>query len=208
MPPVGQKRTWGNGEASDFRYAMPPDASAGKNFISVMPVSSTVITSETVAVPGRQGSPVCDIAANSDGVAPGDTRKLAPASAAFAAWSGVVIVPAPTTMSGTSSAIARIASTATGVRSVSSIAGSPPATSALASGTASATRSMTTTGMTGTRSNTDVDTSSSRVLDNGHLLLWRVIRGEHTRSRIGRPNGSAERGEQLPAGAGPLLALR
>ena len=35
IPPVGQNRAAGTGEAIDFRNAAPPDASAGKNFSSV-----------------------------------------------------------------------------------------------------------------------------------------------------------------------------
>ena len=59
-------------------------------------------------------------------------------------------------MSGTSAAIRSMASSAAGVRSVSSITGSPPSTSARAIGTASAASCTTTTGMTGTMSSNDV----------------------------------------------------
>ena len=79
MPPVGQKRAAGSGEASDFRYAAPPEASAGKNFISEKPASSTAIASETVAVPGRNGTPDHCISRSSPGVVPGETRNCAPA---------------------------------------------------------------------------------------------------------------------------------
>ena len=58
IPPVGQNRAAGTGAPTALRNAAPPDASAGKNFISVKPASSTASTSETVAVPGRNGSPV------------------------------------------------------------------------------------------------------------------------------------------------------
>ena len=34
IPPVGQNRACGTGEPTDFRKSTPPDASAGKNFIS------------------------------------------------------------------------------------------------------------------------------------------------------------------------------
>ena len=64
--------------------------------------------------------------------------------------SGLITVPMPTMMSGTSAMIARAASSAAGVRSVISITFRPPASSARASGTASAARSIVTTGMTGT----------------------------------------------------------
>ena len=80
IPPVGQKRAPGTGEAIDFRRARRRTASAGKNFISVKPASRTVSTSETVAVPGRNGRPVSAIAPSSAGVEPGETRNWAPAS--------------------------------------------------------------------------------------------------------------------------------
>ena len=54
----------------------------------------------------------------------------------------------PTMASGTSAIMALAASTATGVRSVTSSTRTPPATSARASGTASSSRSMVSTGMT------------------------------------------------------------
>ena len=65
IPPVGQKRAAGTGAPTAFRKAVPPDAAAGKNFISVQPASSAASTSETVAVPGRNGSPVSCIACSS-----------------------------------------------------------------------------------------------------------------------------------------------
>ncbi|BCK71600.1 hypothetical protein Srufu_055530 [Streptomyces libani subsp. rufus] len=127
---------------------MPPADSAGKNFISVTPSSSSVTTSETVETPGRNGTPESFIAPSSRGDQPGLTRKRAPATRADSTCPGESRVPAPITASGTSSATARIPSSAAGVRSVTSIAGSPPATSARASGTASAASCSTTTGMT------------------------------------------------------------
>ena len=54
----------------------------------------------------------------------------------------------PTMASGTSAIMALAASTATGVRRVTSSTRTPPATSARASGTASSSRSMVSTGMT------------------------------------------------------------
>src|SRR6478752_4497763 len=201
MPPVGQNRAAGTTGGSEERYAVPPDASAGKNFICVMPYSSTARTSDTVAVPGRNGRPVSSMASMSRGVAPGETRKDAPASWAALARSGVVTVPAPTAISETSDAIARIASRATGVRSVSSMTGRPPATSARATGTAWSTDSTTTTGTTGA-----MDRRSG--VDNGELLGGRGDGGEDGGARVGRADGRAEGGEELPAGACPLLADR
>ena len=58
-------------------------------------------------------------------------------------------VPAPTMASGTAADISRMHCSATGVRSVISSTFTPPATSARASGTASATRCSTITGITG-----------------------------------------------------------
>ena len=54
----------------------------------------------------------------------------------------------PTMASGTSAMMALAASIATSVRSVTSSTRTPPATSALASGTASSSRSIAITGMT------------------------------------------------------------
>src|SRR6476659_7577827 len=187
IPPVGQNRAAGTGEAFDFRIGAPPEASAGKNFISVKPASRTDSTSDTVAVPGRNGSPVPAIAASRAGVVPGETRNCAPASAASLAWPGVSTVPAPTRISGTSSAIARIASSATGVRSVSSMTGRPPATRARATGTAWARSSTTTTGTTGTRSRRPGVASDG---DNGDLLR----RDGDTREDAGAGVGGAHGG--------------
>src|SRR6476659_1608881 len=170
IPPVGQNRAAGTGDAIDFRNGAPPEASAGKNFISVNPASRTASTSDTVAVPGRNGSPVPAIAASRAGVVPGETRNCAPASAASLAWPGATIVPAPTRISGTSSATARIASSATGVRRVSSMTGRPPATRARATGTAWAGSSITTTGTTGTRESSPGAGAESDGLDKADLL--------------------------------------
>ncbi len=139
---------------------MPPAASAGKNFISVIPRSSSATTSEVVETPGRNGTPEAFIASSRASVQPGLTRKRAPAATVSATCAGEITVPAPTTAPGTSEAIARIASRAAAVRSVTSIAGSPPATRARASGTASAASSRTTTGTTGARSSTEADTAA------------------------------------------------
>ena len=44
-------------------------------------------------------------------------------------------------------------------------------------------------------------------LDNGNLLLGSAVRREHAGSHVGGADGGAERGEELAAGTGPLLAL-
>src|SRR5215216_6540101 len=82
---------------------------------------------------------------------PGLTRYFAPTFNAAAMSSIFVTVPTPTTASGTSAAMAVIAPSAAGVRSVTSSTGSPPPTSARASGTASSTCSIVSTGMTEAR---------------------------------------------------------
>ena len=52
MPPVGTKRTSGNGPRSARRSATPPAASAGKSLSRSSPWSSAAITSVAVATPG------------------------------------------------------------------------------------------------------------------------------------------------------------
>ncbi len=100
-------------------------------------------------MPGRNGRPEPIAASRSAGVMPGETMNLAPASSAASTSAEVRAVPTPGMASGTSRAIAWIASSAAPVRSVISIARMPPATSAFASGTAWAASSITTTGITG-----------------------------------------------------------
>src|SRR3954447_17584238 len=207
MPPVGQKRAVGTTVVSEERYAVPPDASAGKNFICVTPYSSTASASDTVAVPGRNGSPVSSMASISRGVAPGETRNAAPASRAALARSGEVTVPAPSVISGTSSAIARMASSATGVRRVSSMTGRPPATSAFATGTAWSSDSRTTTGTTGAMPSRSAARSGCDG-DNGGLLGGGGDGDEDGGAGVGGSDRGAEGREQLAAGAGPLLADR
>src|SRR5689334_24966752 len=149
MPPVGQNLISGNGAATDLSQAVPPDASAGKNFSTLKPRPASVIASDTVAQPGSTGTGASASAdARSNGV-PGLTRYFAPAEIAAAMSDTRVTVPTPTTQSGTSAAMALIASSAALVRSVTSMTGSPPATSARASGMASTVRSIVRTGMTG-----------------------------------------------------------
>ena len=81
-------------------------------------------------------------------VRPGDTMKRAPALRLASRSASCRTVPAPTIAPFTI-AISRIASSATGVRNVTSSARRPPATSASAIGRASATFSITSTGITG-----------------------------------------------------------
>ena len=80
------------------------------------------------------------------GLKPGLTMNLAPASSARSSWSWVSTVPAPTSISGTSRLMARIAASPAAVRKVTSATGSPPATSAFANGTAFSASSMAMTG--------------------------------------------------------------
>src|SRR5216684_3641646 len=132
MPPVGQNLSCGQGAATDFSQAMPPDGSAGKNLSTRKPSAESASASDTLAQPGSAGTGAAASAAASSAVVPGLTRYLA-----------------PTPHSGTCAAIAAMASSATRVRSVTSMTFSPPATSARASGTACSTRSMVSTGTTG-----------------------------------------------------------
>src|SRR5689334_23187398 len=48
MPPVGQKRTLGNGPARAFKAASPPAGTAGKNFARSKPRVTQAIRSEAV----------------------------------------------------------------------------------------------------------------------------------------------------------------
>src|SRR3984957_19131473 len=75
--------------------------------------------------------------------------KAAPASAAAFRSETEHTVPAPTVISGTALAIAAMACSATGVRSVISITWMPPRTRARATSTATAASVNVTTGMTG-----------------------------------------------------------
>ncbi len=86
-------------------------------------------------MPGRKATSLAIAALPSFSVRPGETMNCAPASTAASSCSGFRTVPAPTIAPGTL-AISRIASSAQGVRSVTSRQGKPPATSASASGTA------------------------------------------------------------------------
>ena len=54
MPPVGQNLTCGNGPWIDFNMAVPPAASAGKNFKNLNPCAASFMTSLGVAAPGKK----------------------------------------------------------------------------------------------------------------------------------------------------------
>ena len=99
-----------------------------------------------VAVPGTISAPLERTYCTVSGLNPGLTINLAPASSARSTCSWVRTVPAPTSISGTSRTIARIASSAAAVRNVTSATGRPPATRAFASGTAFLASSMAITG--------------------------------------------------------------
>src|SRR4029077_20543240 len=109
MPPVGQNFSSGKGAATDLSHAVPPEASAGKNFSTLKPRAASAIASETVAQPGSTGTEAAASAAASSAGVPGLTRYFAPASIAAAMSETLVTVPTPTTQSGTCAAIALIA---------------------------------------------------------------------------------------------------
>ena len=80
---------------------------------------------------------------------PGLTRYFAPAFTAASISAGFVTVPTPTIAPGTFCDMSLIASIAAFVRKVTSMAASPPASKACASGTAFFASSMVKTGTTG-----------------------------------------------------------
>ena len=125
----------------------PPAASAGKNFTIRQPAVSAWLSSLAVAMPGQNGRFSAFAAATTAGSKPGATPKTAPAAFARRTMFSSSSVPAPTTASGTSRRIASIAAGAAAVRNVTSRTGRPPPTSALASGTACSSLSITMTGM-------------------------------------------------------------
>src|SRR5437588_7979906 len=127
IPPVGQNFRSGSGPATDFSHATPPEGSAGKNFSTLNPRTESAIASDTVAQPGSTGTDASASAAASSAGVPGLTRYFAPAAMAATMSDTRVTVPTPTTQSGTCAAMARIASSAAFVRSVTSITGNPPA---------------------------------------------------------------------------------
>ena len=146
-PPVGMKRTCGNGPASARIVAAPPLASAGKNLSSSQPWSSAAITSDAVDTPGITGIASSRQRSTTRGLNPGVTTNRAPASRARSTCSGRITVPAPT-RSSPSAASARSTRTDTSVRNVTSATGRPPRLSADASGRTWSTASATTTGIT------------------------------------------------------------
>jgi hypothetical protein len=153
MPPVGQNRTFGKGAATELSQRTPPDDSAGKNFSTRNPKSISIMTSDTVEQPGNAGTGASVSASARSGDVPGLARNAAPASQARETSSRFTTVPMPATTSGTSAMIARNAESAASVRNVTSITERPPVASARASGTASSTRPMVRTGMTGVVNN-------------------------------------------------------
>ena len=177
MPPVGQKRTCGNGPASALSAAMPPAWPAGKNFITSKPRASAAMTSEAVCTPGMNGSSPAAAASSSSGVAPGLSAKRALEARAVSRSCGVSTVPRPTHglrhILGDGRGRGRRGRRAQGDLERRT----PPATSARASGTASSTRSMVITGMMGA---TRRMPSSSRHCACGCLMCRRclpVVRG-------------------------------
>ena len=133
IPPVGQKRMLrrtGRRTPSASRRRRP--TSAGNSFACVMPrsISATHVRRRRRARAGTARRWPAG-ASSSVGVAPGETRKRAPAASASATCAAVVTVPGadhgarrPRRRS------ARSPPAPAGVRSVTSIAGSPPRTSA------------------------------------------------------------------------------
>src|SRR6202162_1829073 len=127
MPPVGQNLSSGQGAATDFSQATPPDGSAGKNLSTRKPSAESVSASDTLAQPGSAGTGAAASAAASFAEVPGLTRYFAPAARADATSASPSTVPAPTTHSGTCAAIAAMASRAERVGSDTSLAIKPPA---------------------------------------------------------------------------------
>src|SRR5208337_3884839 len=146
-PPVGLKRTSGNGPPNAFSAPMPPTCSAGNSFTVVKPRAIAAMISDAVPTPGTNGTPRSAAASSSSGVAPG--LKANGRSRRLASFRSrrVTTVPSPTIASATSALIAAAASAPAAVRKVISSVRTPPATSALASGTARSTRSIVSTGI-------------------------------------------------------------
>ena len=148
-PPVGMNSTSRNTAAKALIIATPPAWPAGKNFNIRSPRFHACCASVAVATPGITGTDSSCATATTSSCKPGETMNLAPAATIIRACSPLSTVPAPTKASGTSFAIAEIASAAAAVRIVISMTGSPPATSEVATGTALDASSRTTTGTTG-----------------------------------------------------------
>ena len=78
----------GSGAASEASSFAPPTASAGNSFSARKPSSRSAIASDAVAQPGRNGTGAAAAASASAGVAPGLTRKRAPAATASSICAG------------------------------------------------------------------------------------------------------------------------
>src|SRR4051794_37550879 len=103
------------------------------------------------------------------------------------------MVPAPTTPAGTSAAMPLMADGEAAVRSVTSIAGRPPAASARASGTAVSRSSMVRTGTTGPR---------ARISEMVFIVINALCCCIEDRSAfLGAADQGAEGAEQVAAGA-------
>ena len=112
MPPVGQNRSDGSGPCTADRYARPPLASAGKNFIAVRPRSASVSISVIVLLPASSGTPLASAASSSRGGEPGRDQELRARAGDRLDLLGGVTVPAPMTIPGTSAATRSIAASA------------------------------------------------------------------------------------------------
>ena len=156
-----------NGPASADKAESPPAASAGKNLNRSRPRSRPRMMSPAVAIPGRNGIAASRAASARGSVKPGETMNRAPASTAWLSCVASSTVPAPTIAPGTA-AIARTASSADGVRRVTSITGRPASTKVSASAMGSIDPSSTSTGMTGAAA-----MISSIVIDGPSRMLQR-----------------------------------
>src|SRR6266567_2643961 len=192
MPPVGQNLSCGQGAATDFSQAIPPDGSAGKNLRTRKPSAESVSASDTLVQPGSAGTGAAASAAASVAVVPGLTRYLAPTASAAATSASPSTVPAPTPHSGTCAAIAAMASSATRVRSVTSMTFNPPAASARASGTACSTRSMVSTGTTGVPERSGMGSGGDMTVQALAALLGYLSGVSRTSERSERRSGTQE----------------
>ena len=149
MPPVGQKRTCGNGPASALQRGDAARRHRRKELHDIEARASAAISSDAVCTPGRNGRSLAGRRVEQLGRragAHGEARAEAPR--------GLQVLRRQNRADaedrlGHCLAMALAASGAAGVRSVISSAGRPPATSARASGTPSSARSMVITGMIG-----------------------------------------------------------
>src|SRR4051794_12655433 len=149
MPRGGQRRGCGGGPATADRKSAPPLGPAGKNFRTSRPASARRIISVMVPAPGSRGRPASRAADSRRSGDPGSTMNEAPARRTASTSDGVVTVPAPTRISGTSAATRSMAESPAAVRRVISRTPTPPRARARARGTAAAASCTTTTGMTG-----------------------------------------------------------